>query len=170
MNPNAKGRDYKLIIKSTSPLYKYWDSNQSDSEEKKRIEISCLDNKNSNLFKNEPYKWEVLYQSILRQVYHQDYDSIKGLKILLSMLNEQEKVNTIQRLKKSYLLKKDAISILEDERINQSSTKTNRLRFIRILTAIFLNPFGIEIKRDCQHIYEYTGKISLTIMRWLKPS
>ena len=170
MNAIVRGEDYKLIRKATSPLYNYWNSDQSDYKEMERIGIVNKESTSSGLLRSEPYKWEVLYQSSLIQLQKKDLNSIKGLRILLSMLNQEERYKTLQRIKESNFLKEEVIFMLEDENIENSKTKKNRLKFIRILVAIFLNPFQIEIKRDFNHIYEFTGSISLKVMRLLSIS
>ena len=69
-------------IETTSPLFDYWKSDQDDKDENKRLlKINPLEPA-ANLFKNEPYKWENLYQSIVRKIIRGDESSIKGLMVL----------------------------------------------------------------------------------------
>ena len=68
-------------IAKASPLYEYWKSNQTEEDEKKRLLIANLDSKAVYLFKNEPYKWESLFQGIVRELIDGDFESIRGMQI-----------------------------------------------------------------------------------------
>ena len=85
-------------IATTSPLYDYWKSDQNDDEENKRLLKLNPMEPAANLFKNEPYKWENLYQSIVRKIMRGDASSIKGLMVLMATLNNNEKEKTLKAL------------------------------------------------------------------------
>ena len=78
-----------MNIAKSSPLYEYWNSNQGEEEEKKRLLMLNLKEPASTLFRNEPYKWENLYQSVVRNVIRGDESSVKGLMVLLSTINKK---------------------------------------------------------------------------------
>ena len=80
-----------MDISRLSPLYEYWNSQQFDSDEKVRLSKINQDEIASNLYRYEPYKWEILYQTVLRNVIRGDVSSIKGLLVLLSTINQSEK-------------------------------------------------------------------------------
>ena len=71
-----------MNIAQTSPLYEYWNSEQDENDEKKRLLKLNPKEPASNLFSSEPYKWENLYQSVLRNVIDGDESSLKGLMVL----------------------------------------------------------------------------------------
>ena len=59
------------FIQKSSPLYEYWHSAQSVEDETKRILKISKEKIYQNgllLFKDEPYKWEILFQSILHEM------------------------------------------------------------------------------------------------------
>ena len=72
-----------MNIAQSSPLYEYWNSTQEENDENKRLLKLNPDEPASNLFRNEPYKWENLYQSVLRNVISGDESSIKPSTLLL---------------------------------------------------------------------------------------
>ncbi len=142
-------------IAKTSPLYDYWKSSQNDAEERKRLlKLNPLDPA-ANLFKYEPYKWENLYQSIVRRIIRGDSSSIKGLMVLMSTLNENEKEKALNALE--VLLNKKVIDKLRIGTYQDIKSKKNIFTFIIILFSIFTNPYGLDVKRDKNHIYEKTG-------------
>ena len=65
-----------MNIAQSSPLYEYWNSAQDENDENKRLLKINSKEPASNLFMNEPYKWENLYQSVLRNVINGDESSI----------------------------------------------------------------------------------------------
>ncbi len=144
-----------MNIAQTSPLYEYWNSDQGDDEEKKRLLKLNSKEPASNLFRYEPYKWENLYQSVLRKVIDGDVSSIKGLMVLLSTINKKEKEKTLMAL--DYFLDKRLINKLRNEKYQDIKTSKNLFTVFRILLNIFFNPYGLEIKKDTNHIYEKTG-------------
>ena len=144
-------------LKNLSPLYSYWHSDQNDLDERNRLLIA---NKNSPalyLFEKEPYKWEILFQSILREIIKGDLSSLKGLQVLLSSLSFEVRKKVLKDLLLNEIINQDCFAQLNKPIDTKSETKSNLLRFIRILLAIFTNPYGIELKRKKNHIYEKTG-------------
>ena len=55
-------------LKNLSPLYSYWHSDQNDLDERNRLLIANKDSPALYLFEKEPYKWEILFQSIIREI------------------------------------------------------------------------------------------------------
>ena len=153
-------------IKKTSPLQDYWISKQNDSDEEKRL-LKANKSPGSYLFIYEPYKWENLYQSIIREVIKGDNDSIKGLKILLSMIIEDERNKVIQSFSDKEIFNEKILCEIKSSEISSSKTSKNFYRFIRVLVAIFTNPYDIEIKGNKKHLYEKTGFIILSIKKLL---
>tara|TARA_B100000700_G_C14783639_1_gene732511 strand:- start:166 stop:642 length:477 start_codon:yes stop_codon:yes gene_type:complete len=144
-----------MTIAKSSPLYEYWNSSQGEEEEKKRLLMLNPNEPASNLFKNEPYKWENLYQSVLRKVICGDKSSIKALLVLLATINKKEKNKTLVVLED--LLDKSMIDKLRNENYEDLNSSKNLLTALRVLMNIFINPYGLEIKKDTNHIYEKTG-------------
>ena len=68
-----------MNIAQTSPLYEYWNSAQEEDDENKRLLKLNPYEPGSCLFRDEPYKWENLYQSVLKHVINGDEVSLKGL-------------------------------------------------------------------------------------------
>ncbi len=162
-------KEQKLLgdVKLTSPLYEYWISPQNDENEIKRLSKLNPDSPASGLFKSEPYKWENLYQSIVKEIIKGDHDSIKGLKVLLDMLNEKERLKTLDLFNEYKILNSDLLSKLREREISKAPTKKNWARFARILLAIFTNPYEIEVKRKKAHLYEQTGMGIYTLRKLL---
>ncbi len=142
-------------IARTSPLYDYWKSDQDDQAESQRLLKMNPGEPAANLFKNEPYKWENLYQSIVRQIIRGDASSVKGLMVLMATLNRKEKDKTLKTLE--LFLNKKVIDELNIGNYQEIQSSKNILTFTIILLSIFTNPYGLEIKRDKNHIYEQTG-------------
>ena len=157
-------------IKKSSPLYDYWKSSQSDTEEEKRLGKASKTFPAASLFKKEPYKWEMLYQSIIIEIRKGDIDSIKGLKLLIYMLNDEEKDRVIKLYSNKKIFGEKVIMELMQKEDKKSPTRKNLARFIRILFAIFTNPYGINIKREKYHLYERTGSSLHQLRRLLQPS
>ena len=109
----------------------------------------------STLFKNEPYKWENLYQSILNNIISGNDSSIKGLMVLLSTINKREKDIVLNSLEP--LLDKHIICKLRNEKYQDTKSSKNFCAALRILMNIFINPYDIELKKEPQHLYEKTG-------------
>ena len=144
-----------MNIAKSSPLYDYWNSDQGEDAEKKRLLKINSQEPASNLFRNEPYKWENLYQSVVRNVIRGDESSIKGLMVLLSTINKKEKEKSLLAL--DNLLDKQLINRLRNEKYQDLTSTRNLFVVIEILFNIFVNPYGLEIKKDKNHIYESTG-------------
>tara|TARA_B100001250_G_C19677234_1_gene734195 strand:+ start:538 stop:1014 length:477 start_codon:yes stop_codon:yes gene_type:complete len=144
-----------MKIAKSSPLYEYWNSEQDKNDENKRLLMINSNEPSSNLFRNEPYKWENLYQSVVRNVIRGDESSIKGLMVLLSTINKDAKDKTLLALED--LLDKCVLNKLRNEKYQDIKSSSNYFTALRILFNIFLNPFGLEIKKDLNHIYEKTG-------------
>ena len=144
-----------MNIAHSSPLYQYWNSEQDDNEEKKRLLKINPNEPASKLFRDEPYKWENLYQSILRNIISGDESSIKGLMVLLSTISKKEKDIVLNSLEA--LLDKHVIYKLRNEKYQDISSRKNFYTALRILLTIFINPYGLELKKEPKHLYEKTG-------------
>jgi len=144
-----------MNIAQSSPLFDYWNSEQGDNDDIKRLLKVNLKEPASNLFMNEPYKWENLYQSALKNVISGDNSSIKGLMVLLSSLSKREKDKVLNSL--DSLLDKDVIYKLRNEKYQDIKSSRNIFKALRILLTIFINPYNLELKKNSQHIYERTG-------------
>tara|TARA_Y100001968_G_C18928124_1_gene512933 strand:+ start:33 stop:515 length:483 start_codon:yes stop_codon:yes gene_type:complete len=147
-------------IQKISPLHEYWSSQQTLADFSKILSIINTKNPASILLKEEPYKWEILFQSILNEINNGDKTAIKSLRILIDCLKEKEKNRLIQSLIENNLIKNESIYEKDPE---NSKSKKNMVRFIKILYAIFMNRFGINLKGEKNHIYEHTGMISYNI-------
>ena len=144
-----------MNIAKSSPLYEYWHSDQGEEAEKKRLLIINSNEISSNLFRYEPYKWENLYQSVVRNVISGEESSIKALMVLLSTINKKEKDKSLIALED--LLDNSVINKLRNEKYQDIKSSKNIFTAIKILWNIFINPYGLEIKKDKNHIYEKTG-------------
>ena len=143
-------------LKKLSPLYSYWHSEQNDLDESNRLLIANKDSPALYLFEKEPYKWEILFQSIIREIINGDLSSLIGLKVLISSLSLEVREKVLKELLANEIINKDCFAQL-NKPIDLKSEKKNLLRFLRILLAIFTNPYGIELKRKKIHIYEKSG-------------
>ena len=144
-----------MNIAQSSPLYEYWNSAQEENDENKRLLKLNPDEPASNLFRNEPYKWENLYQSVLRNVISGDESSIKALMVLLSTISQKEKDIVLHSLEA--LLDKHLISKLRNEKYQDIKSNKNLYTALRILLTIFINPYELELKKEPNHLYEKTG-------------
>ena len=144
-----------MNIAQSSPLYDYWNSDQDENDEKKRLLKLNSKEPASNLFRNEPYKWENLYQSVLRNVIRGDESSIKGLMVLLSTISKKEKDIVLNSLES--LLDKHLIYKLRDLKYQDLKSSKNFYTAFRILLTIFINPYDLELKKEPKHLYEKTG-------------
>ena len=144
-----------MNISKLSPLYEYWNSEQDEIDEQERLLKINLKEPASNLFRNEPYKWENLYQSVVRNIIRGDDSSIKALMVLLSTLCIEEKDKCIIMLES--VLEKNVIDKIRHKRYQDLNSSKDIFGSLKILCNIFLNPYGIEIKKDKNHIYEKTG-------------
>ena len=144
-----------MNIAKSSPLYDYWNSDQGNEAEQKRLLKLNSREPASNLFKNEPYKWENIYQSVVRYVIHGDQSSLKALLVLLSTINREEKEKALIAL--DDLIDSSVLMKLRNERYQDLKSNNNIFTAIKILFNIFINPYGLEINKDKNHIYEKTG-------------
>ena len=144
-----------MNIAQSSPLFEYWNSEQEENDENKRLLKLNSKEPASNLFRNEPYKWENLYQSVLRNVSSGDESSIKGLMILLSTISKKEKDIVLNSLES--LLDKHLIYKLRNETYQNIKSRKNFYTALKILLNIFINPFELELKSEPKHLYEKTG-------------
>jgi len=144
-----------MNIARSSPLYEYWNSDQVEIDENKRLLKLNSKEPASNLFRNEPYKWENLYQSVLNNVISGDDSSIKGLMVLLSTISKREKDIALNSLEA--LLDKRIINKLRNEKYQDIKSSKNFYTALRILLTIFINPYEIELKKEPIHLYEKTG-------------
>mgnify|MGYP001417464976 FL=1 len=144
-----------MNIAKSSPLYDYWNSDQGNEAEQKRLLKLNSNEPASNLFKNEPYKWENIYQSVVRDVIRGDESSVKALLVLLSTINREEKEKALIAL--DDLIDSSLVMKLRNERYQDLKSNNNIFTAIKILFNIFINPYGLEIKKDKNHIYEKTG-------------
>ena len=146
-----------MNIAQSSPLYEYWNSDQDENDEYKRLLKLNEKEPASNLFRNEPYKWENLYQSVLKNVISGDDSSIKALMVLLSTITNREKNRALKSLEP--LLDKNVIYKLRNEKYQDMESSKNFLIALRIIFCIFFNQYGLELKKEPEHIYEKTGMI-----------
>ena len=144
-----------MNIAQSSPLYEYWNSDQDENDENNRLlKLNPKENA-SILFRNEPYKWENLYQSVLRNVISGDESSIKGLMLLLSTISKKEKDIVLKSLE--HLLDKHLIYKLRNKKYQDINSSNNLYTALRILLTIFINPYDLELKKEPKHLYEKTG-------------
>ena len=144
-----------MNIGQSSPLYEYWNSDQNENDEHKRLLKVNSKEPASNLFRNEPYKWENLYQSVLKNVICGDDSSIKGLMVLLSTISKKEKDIVLNSLEA--FLDKHIIDKLRNEKYQDIKSSKNFYTALRILFSIFINPYDLELKKEPNHLYEKTG-------------
>tara|TARA_B100000700_G_scaffold217783_1_gene239606 strand:- start:1534 stop:2010 length:477 start_codon:yes stop_codon:yes gene_type:complete len=144
-----------MNISQSSPLYEYWNSKQDENDENKRLLKLNPNEPASYLFRNEPYKWENLYQSILRNVISGDESSIKGLMVLLSTINNKEKDIVLNSLE--VLLNKNVIYRLRNEKYQDIKSSRKFYTALRIFFIIFTNPYEIKLKKEPKQLYEISG-------------
>ena len=150
--------DLESIGKS-SPLYEYWQSAQGLEDERKRLQKLCNESPAAALFKSEPYKWEILFQSIIREILKGDVNSINGFKVLLCTLNKDVRKKLLNDLQEKDIFTETTIARINCLETTNVQTKKNLFRFLRIFIAIFTNPYDLEMKGKKAHVYEYTGFI-----------
>ena len=112
-----------MNFEELSPLYEFWNSDQDEEDEKKRLLKLNPKEPASNLFRDEPYKWENLYQSVLRKVIDGDESSIKGLMVLLSTINKKDKEKTLLALE--YFIDNRLINKLRNEKYQDIKSSKN---------------------------------------------
>ena len=144
-----------MNIAQSSPLYEYWNSAQDENDENKRLLKLNSKEPASNLFRNEPYKWENLYRSVLKNVISGDDSSIKGLMVLLSTISKREKDIVLNSLEA--LLDNHVINKLRNEKYQDIKSSNNFYTAFRILFTIFFNMYDLEIKNEPKYLYEKIG-------------
>ena len=144
-----------MNIAQSSPLYEYWNSDQDENDEKKRLQKINSNEPASELFRNEPYKWENLYQSVLKNVISGDNSSLKGLMVLLSTISKKEKNIVLKSL--DALLDKHIVYKLRNEKYQDIKSSKNFYTALSILMNIFINPYDLELKKEPKYLYEKTG-------------
>jgi len=77
------------------------------------------------------------------------------LMVLLSTINKKEKDKSLMALED--LLDEQMIYILRNENHQDLKSSKNFFSALIILLNIFINPYGLELKKDKSHIYEKTG-------------
>ncbi len=159
--------DYKVIERS-SPLYFYWQSSQNEREERHRLLKANLLSPYVDLFREEPYKWEILFQTIVREINEGEEVLAMGLKLLMDTIALEERNKTLKALTENDLLGEHLLSQIIDQERKLVLSKGNLLRTIRVLNAIFFNPYGIEIRRR-RFLYEHTGFIANSFRKILCP-
>ena len=148
-----------LTVKNLSPLNEYWQSSQNAKDNQKRLSLANEKSPASFLFINEPYKWEVLYQSSMNDILHGDLSAIPALRILLGTLQEKIRINFINRIRKHNFLDRKIIDYINNLTLDKPEITRPPLKKIIILCFIFTNPYEIDLKGDKRHIYETTGAI-----------
>tara|TARA_Y100001968_G_scaffold287726_1_gene289396 strand:+ start:1246 stop:1734 length:489 start_codon:yes stop_codon:yes gene_type:complete len=144
-------------IKSISPLYEFWESQQSDADELKRLELSNQKSEAVVLFVKEPYKWEILYQCTMFDILKGDSDATSALIILLGTIKESARSEFINKARASKLLDEEVIYCLDKPPVRKQSKVHKFYKKIGILASIFFNPYGVNLKGKKQHVYEVTG-------------
>ena len=144
-----------MNIAQSSPLYEYWNSEQDENDENKRLLKLNSNEPASSLFRDEPYKWENLYQSVLRNVISGDESSLKSLMVLLSTISINEKAIVLNSLES--LLNKHIIYKLRNKKYQDLKSSKNFYTALRILFTIFINPYDLELKKEQKHLYEKIG-------------
>ncbi len=147
----------KDTFKDASPLSDFWNSDQEAVDDKKRLKKLAKSGISVDLFKYEPYKWEILFQSILLELGKGKSNAIRGLLILLDALDNNERQRVIEKIKGKRILPLCTINKLVDGDYSKVEQQNNFYRYIRILIDIFTNPYGIDIKQRRKRIYEHTG-------------
>ncbi len=153
----------KADIAKSSPLYEYWQSDQDENDEKERLLKINPKEPNSYLFRNEPYKWENLYQSVVGNLIRRDESSLKGLMVLLSTLSKDEQDKCLKKIETQ--LDNCFIDRLRNQNYKDINSSNNILMALKILCSIFINPYGLEIKNKKNHIYEKTGMFFYNTLR-----
>ena len=151
----------------TSPLYNYWHSPQDNLEEKSRLNMANNTHKAVSLFKNEPYKWETLFQGVIREINDGNENYLFALSILIETLVSEEKEKIIRLLKRKQIISNQSENLLLNNKINPPKNKTTIYKPMSFLLSIFTNPYNLEVKRRKKHIYEITGGFMLSIKSFI---
>ena len=102
---------------------------------------------------------EILFQSIIREIIKGDLSSLRGLQVLINSLSLEVRKKVLNDLLVNKIINQHCFIQLNKPIDPKSKTKKNLLRFLKILLAIFTNPYGVELRRKKIHIYEKTGFI-----------
>ncbi len=108
MKENKISKQMVQLIQESSPLFEYWKSAQSSENEKERlskINSEKIYKSGLFLFEQEPYKWETLYQCILRDMILKRIQSTRALKKMLFTLNSSSRSQVINSIEKNSILK-----------------------------------------------------------------
>ena len=154
-------------LRKISPLYEFWKSKQDDPAEQKRLMLLNQESRYAILFRDEPYKWEILFQGILREIIRGDSSAINGFQIILDSIKLTNKNKILKDLKDRNILSDDLLAEIKNFQNYQVGRKRKFLRFIRILFAIFTNRYGVDLKRSKNHSYEYSGAVINSIRNFL---
>tara|TARA_Y100001968_G_scaffold258190_1_gene245105 strand:+ start:1427 stop:1933 length:507 start_codon:yes stop_codon:yes gene_type:complete len=157
-----------FTVDSTSPLYEYWKSKQTDIDNQQRILLSNNQSPAASLFINEPYKWEILFQSTMNDLLKGDLGGIPALKILLDTLQEKVRIEFFNKLREKKYFDEKIILILENKKLEKPEKSRSKIKKIIILCFIFFNPYGIDLKGNKKHIYEYTGAFSYKLRSFFR--
>ena len=121
--------------------------------------------KAASLYKDEPYKWENLYQCTLREILNGDHQSIKALKILLGSLKSSSEEEIIRLYEQNKIFDSTVISDLKNDETLEIVSARKFFKVLRILPVIFANPYNLELKGKKNHLYEKTGYLSFYIRK-----
>ncbi len=77
------------------------------------------------------------------------------------MLNKNERDKVLACLEKRKII--DINTIKQMDLLKNTERKANPIRFIKILCAIFSNPYNIKINRKSKYIYEFTARLCFKI-------
>ena len=146
------------VIAKLSPLSNYWSSDQDEMADKRMSQKANLRSKDVKLFLDEPYKWEILFHLTLEQLIDGDMSYIKSLQRLLQTINQVDRNQILSSLKSQAILNSEVIQLIELPTNLYNNTNFSFKRFLKVLIAIFTNPYKVNINRSrANQIYEITG-------------
>ena len=162
---DSRAREIYTAISVVSPLFEFWASSQDREDNQKRLLKMNRDIQEANeLFGKEPYKWEILYQYLCRQIYKGNLNALKGFLIIINMLSDKSRVQLINDLKVNSIINEEIGDLIETKDfLNRHESKIDEpylmkiSRLIFVLIAIFSNPYNIPIRSKKRAIYEHTG-------------
>ncbi len=181
------------IIKESSPLFEFWCSSQCRKEDtirKLKLELELLDNQSLavDLYKEEPYKWEVLYISTINLIIQLEgifggidqknkfwQSALKSILILMSVIKEEEIDRSLEILTNSELISPKTSSSIKETFQSKYlklfylslSIETRPVRFLFVLWALFSNRYRIAIKYKPRIIYEVTALQMIKLNHYL---
>jgi len=144
-------------IARTSPLYDFWMSNQESADHQLRLLKVNRSSLSSDLYINEPYKWETLYQCILREIIKGDLDSVRGFKVLLETLAIEERESVLNKIVQQEILGLEYISRINKIDSIDPKRRAHPIRFAKIFISIFVNPYNLNLIKEKKYIYEKVG-------------